>query len=164
MENITKINQKIYKYGKLFHLMEIDEKDMRILTILKESSDLTTSQISKKTRMPITTVHNRIKKLKKLGIIKNYTLNINFEKIGKPLKAYILITVDQGKLSQSQMGKHIRAIDSVESVDIVTGNTDILAQVRVKDMHELNNLITEKIRKIDGIDKTQTLMVLEEIN
>lgn len=143
--------------------MKLDENDLRILEMLKESSELTISQISKKTRIPITTVHNRIKKLKSLEVIRNYTVNINFEKIGKPLKCHILITVEQGKLSQSQMGKQIKAIEGVQAVDIVTGNTDILAEVRVKDMHELNRLITEKIRKIDGIDKTQTLMVLEEI-
>ena len=143
--------------------MKLDEKDLRILEILKEEANLTTSQISKKTRAPITTVHNRIKKMKQEGVIKNYTVKIDFEKIGKPLKAFILITVDQKNLSQSQIGKKIKSIEGVQSVDIVTGATDIIAEVRTENMHALNNLITEKIRRIEGIDKTQTLMVLEEI-
>ena len=66
-------------------------------------------------------------------------------------------------IKYKEIGKQIREIDGVESVDIVTGSTDIIVQIRIKDMHSLNELITEKIRKLSGIDKTQTLMVLEEI-
>lgn len=144
--------------------MGFDEKDIKILKILKFQAELTTSQISKRTGIPITTIHNRIKKLKHLKIIKNYTVNLDYEKIGKPLKAFILIIVNQSKRSQNEIGKELKKIEGVESVDIITGTTDIIVVIRFKDMHILNELITEKIRKIKGIDKTETLMVLEEIN
>jgi DNA-binding Lrp family transcriptional regulator len=58
------------------------------------------------------------------------------------------------------LGK-IRKINGCEGVDIVTGTTDIVAKVRVENMHILNDLIIHKIRMIEGIDKT--LMVLEEV-
>ena len=148
--------------------MQLDEKDLGILELLKKNSKLTTSQISKKTTIPITTIHNRIKKMEQQGIIKNYTINPDFEKIGKPLTAYILLTVNQTispnkKISQSDVGKKIKAFDDVEAVDIVTGATDILVKVRARTMHDLNDFITHKIRNIEGVDKTQTMMVLEEL-
>ena len=58
----------------------MDDKDEQILQILKENSKLSTHQISKKTRIPITTVHNRIKKLKKEEIIKKYSIIIDKKK------------------------------------------------------------------------------------
>jgi len=147
--------------------MKLDEKDMKILEILKENSEMTSSKISKKINIPITTIHNRVKKMKQLGIIKNFTINIDYEKTGKPLTAYILLTVNQNlpnkKISQSDIGKKIKILEDVESVDIVTGAIDMLIKARIKTMHDLNNLITSKLRKIDGVDKTQTMMVLEEI-
>ncbi len=143
--------------------MELDEKDLKILSMLKGDAKLTTSQISKKTRIPITTVHNRIRKLSKEGVIKRYTVEVDYEKVGKPLKAFILITINQSKTPQNKLGREIKSIEGVESVDIVTGATDLIAEVRAKNMPVLNELITEKIRRIEGIDKTQTLMVLEEI-
>ena len=48
---------------------EIDEKDKRIIEVLREDSSLTTRQIAKKTRVPITTVHHRVRKLKEDGFI-----------------------------------------------------------------------------------------------
>lgn len=147
--------------------MQLDEKDLDILELLKVNSEMTSSQISKKTKMPITTVYNRIKKMKQIGVIKNFTVNVDYEKIGKALTAYILLTVNQSlsnkNISQSEIGNKIKMLEDVESVDIVTGVIDMLIKARVKSMHNLNNLLTNKLRKIDGVDKTQTMMVLEEI-
>ena len=146
--------------------MKLDEKDTQILTVLENNAKLTTSQISKLTRIPITTIHNRIKKLEKERIIKNYTLNLDYEKLNKPLKAYILVSViplSHKKISQEDIGKKIKSFEDVNSVDIVTGATDILVQVRATNMKELNKFITNRLRNIEGIDKTQTMMVLEEL-
>jgi len=143
--------------------MNLDKKDLKILQMLEQNSELTSNQISKKTNIPITTIHNRIKKLKQNEIIKNYTIKINFEKIGKPIKAYIQISVNQQKLSQEEIAEKIKKLENIESVDIVTGSTDILIQTRAKTMQDLNNLITHKLRNIVGIDKTQTMIVLKEI-
>ena len=145
----------------------MDKKDKKILDLLELDSGLTTSKISKKTNIPITTVHNRIQKMKKEGVIKNFTVNINYEKIGKPLTAYILVAVNQnlsGDISQQDIGKKIQMYDDVQNVDIVTGTTDLLIKVRIKSMRELSNLITNSFRKIKGVDKTQTMMVLESLD
>ena len=146
----------------------MDKKDNRILSLLKEDSSLTTSKISKKTAIPITTVHNRIQKLKNLGVIRNFTINIDYEKIGRPLTAYILVTVNQnlpsGTVTQQDIGAKMKTNEEVEYVDIVTGTTDLLVKVRTKSMRELSNLITKSLRKIKGVDRTQTMMVLESLD
>lgn len=168
MEYFTKNNQKIYKYGNIFHNMQLDEKDLKILEILKQKANSRTSQISKKTKIPVTTIHNRIKKLEKEKIIKNYTINIDFTKIKKPLKAYILINVNQGllsqeKLSQKDIGEKIKELEGIESVDIITGTTDMIVVTRVATINKLNELLTKKLRNILGVNQTQTMMVLKEI-
>jgi DNA-binding Lrp family transcriptional regulator len=150
------------EYYSIF--MKLDEKDHKILEILKTNSNWGTNQISKKTKIPITTVHNRIKKLKDLEIIKNFTININHEKLGKSIKAHILITANQNKSHpQEQIAKKISKIKDVISVDIVTGTTDILATIKTNSINTLNEIVTHKIRNIEGVDKTQTIIVLKEI-
>lgn len=168
MEIIFKKTRKVYKYGNIFQIMEIDEKDLRIIKSLKEHSNAHINKISKETRIPLTTIHNREKKLVKEGIIKNYTINIDYAKIGKPIKSYVLITVNQNayntkKLSQEEICKLIKKVDGVESIDIVTGTTDIILQIRASSIENLNEIITNKIRNIPEIDKTQTLVVLKEV-
>ena len=71
-----------------------DEKDHQILDILKDHADYTTRQIAKKTLLPITTIHNRIKKLKAEGIIKKFTVKLNYEKLDQNFRAYVLISAN----------------------------------------------------------------------
>ena len=146
----------------------MDEKDEKILKLLIENSKLTTKQISKKTLMPITTIHNRIKKLEKEGIIKKYTVELDNKKVGKNIAAYILIMVDykslkEHKMSQFELTRKIKQYEFVEESSMVTGGTDIIIKVRVKNIDGLDDFVTKKLRNIDGIEKTQTMVILNEI-
>ena len=144
--------------------MNLDKKDLKIIEILKQNSKQTTSQISKKFNIPITTVHNRIKKLEKLGIIKNYTVVLDYKKLDKGILSYVLVSVmytlpNGKKVSQEEIAKNLKNLGA-EEVSIVTGGTDIIVKVRVKDVEELNDFIIKRLRDIEGVDKTQTLIVL----
>ena len=146
----------------------MDEKDEKILKLLKENSKLTTHQISKKTLMPITTVHYRIKKLEKEGIIEGYTIRLNNKKIGKAITAYVQIIVDykllkEKKMSQHDLAKKLKHHEFVEEAAMITGGTDIIIKVRVKNIDKLDNFVTKYLRSIEGIEKTQTMVVLSEI-
>ncbi|MBW3005082.1 Lrp/AsnC family transcriptional regulator [Candidatus Woesearchaeota archaeon] len=148
--------------------MDLDEKDLQVLEELKENAKRTTSQISKRVNLPITTVHNRIKKLEKLGIIKRYTVELDYKKLEKPVAAYVMVQViymlPSGiKVMQEDVAKHIKTLPGVELVELLTGGTDILVKVRVKDVDELNDFIIRKLRKIEGVDKTQTMVVLSKM-
>lgn len=146
----------------------LDEKDSLILDVLKSNAHLTINQISNVTNIPITTIHNRIKKLEKDGVIKKYTIEIDHKKVGKEIQAYILLTVNYSlpsgkKIHQMEVARSIRSFPEVEEVKILAGVTDILIRVRTHDIDELNNFVINKLREIDGVDKTQTMIVLNEL-
>ena len=81
---------------------KMDEKDRRILEILREHADYSTRQIAKKTLIPYTTINNRIQKLKKEGVIKKFTIEPDYDKIGRGFLVYILISVDLQFLKQKK--------------------------------------------------------------
>ena len=148
-------------------MSSLDEKDQKIIELLTINSKLTSHKISKKTSIPITTIHNRIKRLEKEGIIKKFSIELDKKKIGKHISAYILVTVnypheERKKFSQEDTARKIRAIDGVESVSIVTGETDIILKLSIESIEKLNELITKKLRNIDGVESTRTLVILNE--
>lgn len=150
----------------------LDGKDMKILELLKLNAKLTTQQIAEKTLLPATTVHNRVKKLEKAGVIKNYTVVIDNRKLGKALSAYILMTIDykflreKGKLEKSanrhehELGRMLKSHPLVEEVNMVTGTHDMVIRVLAKDIDELNSFVTNYLINIEGIEKTQTMIIL----
>ncbi|MGV8163057.1 MAG: Lrp/AsnC family transcriptional regulator [Candidatus Nanoarchaeia archaeon] len=143
----------------------LDDKDKKILEILKKEANCTTRKIAKQTLLPITTIHNRIKKLNEEKIIKKYTIEVDQDKVGKSLLIYLMISANLQVLksknrTQYDIAKELRKLEFVERADIVSGGTDIVAMVRVKDVQEYDKVLLGKIQSIEGIEKTQSLIVI----
>jgi Lrp/AsnC family transcriptional regulator for asnA, asnC and gidA len=143
----------------------IDEKDKKIIEVLKDHAEYTTRQIAKRTLLPITTIHNRIRKLRKDGIIKKYTIKLDTDLLGRNFVSYILISVNlpilkQKRKTQLDLANELKKFYYIERADIVTGGTDIVAIVRVKDVKEFDDCLLNKLQLIEGIDRTQTLIVI----
>ena len=147
--------------------MEMDNKDIKILECLKENSKYTTSQISKKTAIPATTVHNRIKKMEEEGIIKGYSVVLDQKKMGKMLTAYSLIHYDTSLwvkgTSKKDLENKLKSLPNVEEIKFITGKFDILLKVYAKDMDDLNEVVLNKLRKVLGVGTTETIFVMENI-
>ena len=101
----------------------------------------------------------------KTGVIKGYTALVDDGRTGRKISAYILITVTylsrKKEMSQSRLAAMLRKHELVEEVAIVTGSTDIIVKIRVSDMKELNDFVTSYLRNIEGVEGTQTSVVLE---
>src|SRR3989338_5819955 len=142
--------------------MKLDEKDRAIIRELLKNSKQTTSQLSKKLNIPITTIHNRIKKLESEKIIRYYTVNLDYKLLGQPILALIGVTVNYQaggagkKISQTEVATQLKNIPGVQEATIMTGGTDIMTKVLAADIMELNEIVTEKMRNVLGVDKTQT--------
>ncbi len=144
---------------------KLDDKDWKIIELLRKHSDLTTRQIAKKTLLPSTTIHNRIRKLKQEGVIKKFTIELDNSKIDRNFVAYVLISANlqllkQKNKTQYDLAKEIEKLDFVERVDIVAGGADLVVIVRVKDVEEFDKVLLGKLQLIEGIEKTQSLIVI----
>ena len=137
----------MFKYMEYYSIFmnKLDNNDQKLLRLIKEDSKLSVQSLAKETGLPPTTVHNRIKKLEQLGIIRRYTADIDWRKAGKQILAFILVSFEYilptgGKVQQEDAAKEIRGMPDVEEVSILTGGADMLVKVRAKDLDELNGL------------------------
>lgn len=154
--------------AKINHIT-LDDTDQRIIKVLKDNSKLSYREIAKRLLMPVTTVHNRIRKLEKNSVIKKYSIILNNKIIGKEVCAYILIKVDYHflklkNLTQHELGKKLKSMDDVEDVALITGLRDIILRVRTYSIDSLNKLVTKDFRNVEGVRSTETLVVLDELN
>ncbi len=74
--------------------------------------------------------------------------------------AYVLINCDLG--SEEDIISQLKTIDGVKEVQGTFGAYDILAKVESEDVDKLRDTITWKIRKLDRIRSTLTLMAIPD--
>jgi len=138
----------------------LDEKDFLIMGALENNADLTTKKLAFKLGMPQTTVHNRIKRLREIGVIKKYVAILDAKKLGKMLSAYVLIDIDYDL--HYTIVRKLMAMPYVTDISAITGTNDLIIKVRVKDAEELGELVLQKLRSM-GVRRTETLMELETV-
>ncbi|MEM2237534.1 MAG: Lrp/AsnC family transcriptional regulator [Candidatus Caldarchaeum sp.] len=135
---------------------ELDEKDLRIIEELMDNAEQSITELAAKLKMPRTTVQERIKRLKQLGVIKKYTVQVDYSKLGKPATAFILISFQQGTMPQKKLAQEIAKMPEVVEAHLITGEWDILVKVRTDSMQSIGSLVVDKLRMMEGVGKTMT--------
>jgi len=144
----------------------VDEQDMKILKELKKDSRLTTRQIAKKTKISSATVHRRINHLIKDGVIKQFTIEPDWKKLGVKTVAYVMLNTDteyikKKGLTQDTIADNLKKHHSIVTCNTITGTKDIILKVRLKDTEGLHDFINW-LRNQEGVIQTETAVVLHE--
>ena len=124
--------------------MEIDDIDLAILKELQEDSKTSYRDIAKRLNLSVGTVHNRVKKMTDMGIIKSFAAVLDPEKLGFDLTAIILLQVEGGHIVDVE--KAIAKSRSVISVYDTTGDFDIVVLAKFRSREDLNLFIKETLK------------------
>ena len=142
----------------------LDKKDNLILYELKKNSRQSTKKIATITQIPRVTVHDRIKKMIKQGIIKKFSVIPDYEKIGLSCKVIIFVSfLPNADVSQRELAKKISKIKGIYEVEIISGEYDLLLKVRGDSLNEIGKLVIEKLRETKGVGRTLTCACFETI-
>jgi len=122
------------------------------------------SRIAKTIDEPAATIHYNIKKLEEEGAIKTYKAAFDYKKIGEGFCAFVLIALSPTEYSDPErIAANLSRQKEVESVDIVTGEWELIIKVRTKDQDEYFNVVKNVISREKGIEKTLSIISLKEI-
>jgi len=149
--------------------VKLDEKDLAILALIQEDSQLTAKRIAKKVDAPLTTVFAKMKRMEEQGIIRGYHAIVAPEKLGAGTSAFILASVsyrsksDGVPVSQRTVAEEIARFAEVQEVHIITGDWDLLVKLRAASVDAIGKFVVDKLRLISGLEKTLTCMVFETV-
>lgn len=134
----------------------MDNIDEQILKILKNNSRESYINIANQLKISEGTARNRIKSLLENRIIKKFTIKTTT----KNVKAIISIKIEVN-INTSEISSTISNWEGVETVYEVSGENDIIVIIDVTTISELNNII-EKIRQINQVESTRSMLILKE--
>ncbi len=140
--------------------VQLDRIDQQILDMLIENARTAFTEIAKKLNISAGTVHVRVKKLEKSGIIKGASLTVDYDKLGYSFIAYVGIYLDKTSKTRFVL-ERLREIPFVTVAHITTGKYNIFCKIRARDTQHAKDVIF-MIDDIDGIIRTETMISLEE--
>ncbi|MBL7776859.1 MAG: Lrp/AsnC ligand binding domain-containing protein [Chitinophagales bacterium] len=140
---------------------EIDNLDLQILNLLMENAFMPYTEIGKKLYVSAGTVHVRMNKMEKLGIVKNPQLRIDLSKMGMDITAFIGVYLIRSEM-YDRVVKELKKIEEVVSCNYTTGNYSLFIKIICRDTQHLREVLHDKLQKIEGISRTETLISLEE--
>jgi len=141
----------------------IDDIDRRIVLLLQEDARLSNAALAEKVGLTVSTVHERVKKLEKKGVIRGYVAIVDAEALGKPIMAFIRLTV--GTTPGDYLESKHRVVEVCQrEPDVlechgVAGEDCYVIKVRVASPKDLERLI-ERIRCSAQVSRSVTNIAL----
>lgn len=143
------------------HYFQLDAFDKSILNILQQNAKTTIKDLSKKIHLSSTPIFERINKLEKLGIIKNYAAMLDYAKLNMQLMVICFVSLQQhDKKAGEKFIKQIQEIVEVVECLSISGNYDFMLKIIVENMDKYYQFHVNKLGKMDNIGQVQSSFVM----
>ena len=145
----------------------MDKKNEAILRILSRKAGLPSRTLSKMLKIPISTVHRRVKKLEHEGIIEGYKAIIHFEKTRWPIGTLLMLNLAEvipgkGHIPKKDIMQSLSRFNEIEEIiEVQAADFDLIIKARFESLKEQSNFV-EELRCIDGIEEISSAIIIEE--
>ena len=139
-------------------MSSLDKTDEKIISILKADARKAFVEIAKEIGLSESAVRRRVKNLTDSGVIKKFTIELG---VTNKTSAITLISVSPST-DTSKVSERLKSLKGVDTVYEITGQYDIVAIVSAPTITEINKCIDE-VRRINGVDDTNTVIILRTI-
>ena len=139
----------------------LDKLDLQIIQAMMEDAEVSYADLGKQFFVSGGTIHVRIKKLEELGIVQGKRLAVDLKVLGYDIIAFIGIYLEKSSLYDT-VALALKNIPQVVRVNYTTGNYSMFVEIVCKDIQQLRFVLHDELQKIKGIERTETLISLEE--
>jgi len=141
--------------------LELDEVDRAILRSLRQNARMSLLEMSRKSGISDATIQFRLKRMKANGVIERFTITANPAATGYAVTAIMLVQTDTERHDQTVSA--LAKIPEITEVYGILGEYDLFVKVWSGSLEELNCLINDRIRSIEGIEDLHEMVVVERV-
>ena len=139
---------------------QIDNIDLKILNVLSKNAKMPYTEVAKKVFVSGGTVHVRMRKLEKMGVVRGTKIDIDYDKLGYNISSYMGIYLEKSFLYKETV-KSLKKIPEIVEIHAITGQYTIFIKIICKDTSHFRNFL-DTVHKVKGITRTETFMSFEE--
>lgn len=135
----------------------LDEYDRKILSALVADARLTYAEIGKTVALSAPAIHERVRRLKNSGVIKQMAARLDGGKIGKPFLAFVHVNADGWGKGQEMM--KLIELPEVEEMHSVAGDACVILKIRTADAQGMEKFLSQ-LYLIPGVRSTKSYVAL----
>ena len=139
---------------------QLDPLDKEILNRLLFNARESYLELAHRLKVSNSLIHQRIKKMKKLGVIKGEHLTLDPKALGYGTFAYTGIALKEARVTK-KVAKALEKIPEVVECKFVSGKYALFIKLCTKDNDHLQQLLYNKIHFIEGVASTDTFISFE---
>ena len=139
----------------------VDDNDITIIDMLRDNARSSLRDIAKVVDMSPSSVRNRIEKLLERGLIKRFTIDVDYRKMGYEIQVIVLITSRPG--SSEALHRSLQSFEQISNVYWTSGPANFVCLVRVHDMNELSLFLTTELEKLEGVERVESMFLMPQI-
>lgn len=144
--------------------MNIDETDLNILKELIQDSRLSVRELSSRVHRSSTPVFERLRRLENEKIIKQYTIVVDEDAIGRGFTVFCNVSLKQISTEiHQEFAEAVAGMSEVVECYNVSGDFDYMLKVQVPDMKTYRKFVTDKLGRLMALNSVQSVFVMEEI-
>jgi Lrp/AsnC family transcriptional regulator, regulator for asnA, asnC and gidA len=141
--------------------LNIDKLDLEIINVMITDAEISYAELGKKLFVSAGTIHVRIKKLQEMNVIAGSTMKINTKLLGYDCTAFVGIFLEKSSLYDN-VAQELKKIPEILRLNYITGNYSMFIEIVCKDITQLRRVLHDDLQKINGIERTETFISLEE--
>ena len=127
----------------------LDLKDLKILRHLRKNARETLTRMSQETRVPISSIFDRLKRLEGIKVIKRYTTLFDLKKMGIHCRVLLLIKI--GESQRSDLEAYLTENPSVNSLARTIATYDFVVECLFHTIKDLESFIEGVEKRYKGI-------------
>ncbi|MCK5074604.1 MAG: Lrp/AsnC ligand binding domain-containing protein [Bacteriovoracaceae bacterium] len=139
---------------------EIDSLDKQILSILQKDARTPFIEIARKLIVSGGTIHQRVDKMKELGIIEGSKFEINYSKLGYDVIVLIGVHLKNAKDCEIVL-KNLKMFKEVIGAYYTTGNYALIIKIATKTIADYHSFLMTKLQAIKEIQSTESFICLD---
>ena len=142
----------------------MDELDLRLLSALQHDAEFSRAELAREVGLSHAGLHKRLARLRQQGYLQRTVALLDRHSLGLDLLAFMLVTFRSNLRFENQdaLRRAVAGIPQVLECYTLTGTSDAILKIVVRDQRELRDLLQTLAQSQDVIDRIQTCVVLEE--
>ena len=144
--------------------IELDNKDKELLRLLQRDAKLTVRDIASQIHLSATPTHERIKRLERAGVIKQYAALLDHKLVGKKITVFCHVSLKEHdkKLAKAFI-QAISKFDEVLECYNISGEFDFLLKIVAESMERYHEFYVNRLSEVKGIGQTKSSFVMDVI-